>query len=278
MSPHLEVRGPGPGAAPGRPPLLLVPGLGHEAGCWDNWRTAAGAAGHPAYAMSLRGHGTSTGRLRTARLGQYRDDVVRVARSLPEAPILVGHSMGGLVSAMAAARTPARGLVLVATVPARPGFGCLASVARQHPGDAVGLIAGRTLRMRPAYLFEGLDETTAASYVSRAGKESPIAQHQLVLHRPPAAPLGDPPVLVLAATADRLVPLRDVRATARRYDAELVELDGIGHNLMQDSGWERGWAAVEDWLSRTLSQSGQVSPAGPAGSRRSPSGAGRWPR
>ncbi|BBH18555.1 alpha/beta hydrolase [Nocardioides baekrokdamisoli] len=252
MSPALELRGPGRGAAPDKPTLLFVPGLGHEAGCWDNWRASAEAVGHPAYAMSLRGHGTSAGRLRTARLGNYRDDVVRVARSLPEAPVLIGHSMGGLVSAMAAARQPVRAVVLVAAVAAHPGIGSFLSVARQHPGDALGMMIGRTLTLRPEYMYERLDPVTAERYISQVGKESPIAQQQLIFHRPPPAPLGGAPVLVVGATADRLVPITDVRANARRYGAELIEFDGIGHNLMQDVGWEQPWAAIEDWISRRV--------------------------
>lgn len=252
----LEVLGPGPVSDTGRPPLLFVPGLAHEASCWDRWRTAAAAAGYPAYAMSLRGHGASAGDVRRARLGQYRDDVIRVAGSLPGKPVLVGHSMGGLVAAMAAARFEVRALVLVAAVPARPAIGSLLSVARQHPLDAAGILAGRTLRVRPEYLFERLDPATAAGYVERCGEESPIAQYQLIFHRRPPRPLGGAPVLSLGTRADRLVPIGDVRATARHYGAELIELDGLGHNLMQDEGWELPWNAVDSWLTRVLA--GQV--------------------
>ncbi|MBO9521863.1 MAG: alpha/beta hydrolase [Nocardioidaceae bacterium] len=259
-APSLEVLGPridprvDPRVGPGgdRPPLLFVPGLGHEATCWDRWRTAATEAGYPAYAMSLRGHGTSEGNVRRARIGQYRDDVIRTALSLPDQPVLVGHSMGGLVAAMAAARMRVRALVLVAAVPARPAVGSLLTVVRQHPLDAAGILAGRTLRMRPEYLYERLDDATAADYISRCGPESPIAQYQLIFHRRPGRPLGGAPVLSLAARADRLVPLADVRATARHYDAELIELDDLGHNLMQDEGWELPWAAAEAWLNRIL--------------------------
>jgi pimeloyl-ACP methyl ester carboxylesterase len=180
--------------------------------------------------------------------------VIRVARSLPEPPVLIGHSMGGLVSAMSAARYPVRALVLVAAVPARPAVGSLLGIARQHPGDAVAILTGRTLPMRPEYLFEALDEETAAVHLARCGQESPIAQSQLIFHRRPAAPVGGAPVLALGAPADRLVPIADVRATARHYGAELVEYDGMGHNLMQDAGWERGWATISGWLDRTIDE------------------------
>src|SRR5205085_6494592 len=88
----------------GRPPLLFVHGLGHGAWCWEHWLDAAADAGYPAYAVSLRGHGGSSGGLRTARLSGYVDDVVATAESLPRPPVLVGHSMGGLVVMQALAR------------------------------------------------------------------------------------------------------------------------------------------------------------------------------
>jgi len=252
--PELEVLGPDAPAASGSglPPLLFVPGLGHTARCWDNWRTAASEAGYPAYAMSLRGHGASTGSLLTSRLGQYRDDVVRVASQLPTPPVLVGHSMGGLVSLMAAARHRVRGLVLVGSVASRPGLGSFLSVARQHPGDAAQMVVGRTLPMRPEYLYEALDRATARRWIAETGKEAPLAQHQIIFHRPPKAPVGDPRILCVAATADRLVPLADVKHTARRYGAALHQFDGIGHDMMQDGGWEAVWSDVDAWLRRVI--------------------------
>jgi pimeloyl-ACP methyl ester carboxylesterase len=252
--PELEILGPDADAAsgPGLPPLLFVPGLGHAAGCWDNWRQAASEAGYPAYAMSLRGHGASTGSLLASRLQDYRDDVLRVTAQLPEPPVLVGHSMGGLVSLMAAARQRVCGLVLVASVASRPGVGSFLSVARRHPGDAAQMVIGRTLPMRPEYLYEDLDDATARRWIAGTGHEAPLAQHQIIFHRPPKPPLGDPPILCLAATADRLVPLADVKDTARRYGAALHQFDRIGHNMMQDGGWEKVWADAEAWLRRVI--------------------------
>ena len=52
----------------GRPPVLFVPGFGH--GAWafaDHWLEHTAARGFPAYAMSLRGHGTSGTAPKTGR-------------------------------------------------------------------------------------------------------------------------------------------------------------------------------------------------------------------
>ena len=127
------------------------------------WRAAA-EAGYPAYAVSLRGHGGSAGRLRTALLrplrGRRRRDGCGAARGRP---VLVGHSMGGLVVQQALARYAARAAVLVAPVPAHPAVASLAAIARRHPLDALRIVGGGSLPLRPDYLFHELADAAGAA-------------------------------------------------------------------------------------------------------------------
>lgn len=245
---RLEVLYTRPGAPSDAPPLLFVHGLGHGAWCWDKWMSAAAQAGVESYAVSLRGHADSSGPLRTARLSSYVTDVVEVAESLPTAPVLVGHSMGGLVVQRTLARYRPAGAVLVASVGHRPAVGSLVKIGRQHPLDLARILVGMTLPMRREYLFENLSDAEAQPYLARCGAESPLAQTQLILHRPAAVPAQPVPVLVLGARDDRLVPIADVRATAVKYRATMAEFSGIGHNLMLDRGWEEPLEHLLTWL------------------------------
>jgi pimeloyl-ACP methyl ester carboxylesterase len=247
-STRLEVLERLPADPTDRPPLLFVHGLGHAAWAFEHWLDAAAAAGFPAYAVSLRGHGGSAGGVRTARLGQYVDDVVATAHELPGKAVLIGHSLGGLVVQKALARYAAHAGVLVAPIPAHPAAGSLLALARQHPSDALRMMVGLTLPLRPEYLFEELDDGEARRLAGRCGAESAVAQFQLLLHRPAAPPLGGAPVLVLASPQDRLVPISDVRRTARRYGAELREFPGMGHDLMLDRRWREPLGELLDWL------------------------------
>ena len=103
--PHLEVRSrlPDRVAAKGngrKPPLLFVHGGYGDAWCWEPYFLPWFAAkGWPAHALSLRGHGTSSGAetLFIAGLDDYVADVEHVAGELDAAPILVGHSMGAAI-------------------------------------------------------------------------------------------------------------------------------------------------------------------------------------
>lgn len=246
--PKLQVVSRTPDRPTDRPPLLFVHGLWHAAWAFDNWLDAAAQSGFPAHAVSLRAHGASEGSRRTATLNGHVSDVVRTIATLPEPPVLVGHSMGGLVTQVAAARVPVRALVLVASIPAHPAVGSLAAVTRRHPLDALRIVALQTTPLRPSYFFHRLDEAQARAYAARMVPESPIVQYQLLLHRPPGRPLGGAPVLVLGSPEDRLVPVRDLRRTAGRYDATLEEFPGMGHDLMLDEGWDKVFDVMDRWL------------------------------
>ena len=236
----------------GRPPLLFVHGLGHGAWCWENWQDAAADAGYSSYAVSLRGHGNSGGRLRTSRLGHYVDDVIQAATALPAPPVVVGHSMGGLVVQQALARYAFRAAVLVAPIPAHPAVSSLVAIARRHPLDALRIVVGGSLPLRREYLFHELDDAMAGAHSDRCGGESPVVQYQLLLHRPAGPALGSPPVLVLATPDDRLVPITGVRRTAERYGADVVEFPGMGHDLMLDARWREPLDAMLDWLRKAV--------------------------
>ncbi|GHF70830.1 hydrolase [Streptomyces mashuensis] len=94
-------------------------------GSADTW---SGVIGHlpPAQAtvcFDQRGWGASRALPGPYHLGRLADDLVRVADACVPGPfVLVGHSMGGKVSQLVAARRPAGlvGLVLIAPAPPQP--------------------------------------------------------------------------------------------------------------------------------------------------------------
>ena len=249
-SPLLEVIELHPEAPSGRPPVLFVHGAAHGAWCWRNWMELTARAGYPSYAVSLRGHAGSEGSLLKSTLSSYVDDVVRTAGDLPSPPILVGHSLGGLVVQRTIAGIPVKAAVLVAPVSARSGFRTLFSIARQHPLDAGRILLGGSIPMRYEYLFESLSKNEARGYIASCGGESSLAQFQVIFHRPSSRPAGDAPVLVLGTPDDNLIVPADVHDTARRYSAPLVEFPGMGHDLMLDEGWKKPGDTMIDWLAK----------------------------
>jgi pimeloyl-ACP methyl ester carboxylesterase len=160
--------------------------------------------------------------------------------------------MGGLVVQQTLARYAARAAVLVAPIPAHPAVASLAAIAGRHPLDALRIVGGGSLPLRPEYLFHELDDADARGYAGRCSGESAIVQYQLLLHRPARRPLGSPPMLVLATPDDRLIPIRGVRSTAARYGADVVEFPGMGHDLMLDDRWREPLGAMLSWLDEAV--------------------------
>lgn len=90
---------------------------GSKATALDAW---ARGAGHAFTRFDYTGHGVSSGRFEDGTIGQWLEDTLAVIDRLTEGPlILVGSSMGGWISLLAALRRPERvvGLVGIAAAP-----------------------------------------------------------------------------------------------------------------------------------------------------------------
>jgi pimeloyl-ACP methyl ester carboxylesterase len=107
------------GGPEGGPTVVLLHGGGQTRHSWRaTWQVLADA-GWRAWSVDLRGHGESDWSPEgDYSLDAFADDVVAIARALPQPPILVGASLGGLSSMVAVAESPkqdqtARAVVLV---------------------------------------------------------------------------------------------------------------------------------------------------------------------
>jgi pimeloyl-ACP methyl ester carboxylesterase len=101
------------------PTMLLVHGATATAASWFQAMPALAAIGAAPAAIDLRGHGQSQGfdELQSFRIRDYVTDVLDVLARWPSIRILAGHSMGGLISQLAAVQADLDKLVLVASSP-----------------------------------------------------------------------------------------------------------------------------------------------------------------
>ncbi|SDZ06479.1 Lysophospholipase, alpha-beta hydrolase superfamily [Micromonospora pattaloongensis] len=236
----------------GKPPVLFVPGFGH--GAWafaEHWLEHAAARGFAAYAVSLRGHGGSAAAPK-ATLRAYAHDVVQVAAGLPRQAVLVGHGAGALVVTRALARYPARAAVLLA--PVLGDLGTVVTALRRNPVGTLPALVGGRLRLTRRQLFSReLPEPVARAYQARLGRAAARAQWQVLAHRAPEPPVGDPPVLVVGSPDDRVVPARALDRAAARYGHAPLLFPGMGHDLMLDARWREPIDAILDWLDKGAS-------------------------
>ncbi len=97
--------------------------MAHGAFCggwaFERFRTPFEAAGFEVLAPDLRGHGQREpdAAVVGVSMADYAADIAALCDDLPEPPVLLGHSMGGLVAQLAARRAKVRALVLLAPSP-----------------------------------------------------------------------------------------------------------------------------------------------------------------
>jgi non-heme chloroperoxidase len=257
---HVVVQRP---ATPSRAPIVLVHGM--FAGAWPfaNYQRYFAGLGHATYAVELRGHLASrpVADLGGVSLRDFAEDVVTVARHVhrtDDAPALIGHSMGGLLTQMAAAQLAGdvRALVLLCSAPPR-GIPVLSvPLVRRMPGQLAGVLLSRPLMPGRAdaddLMFNRVPPADRPALFARFVPESGRAGRELALgtvHVEASAVRC--PVLSVGAMDDRTVPVAISGRIARKYGAAHLTFPGHGHFILLEPGWEQPAAAIAQWMAST---------------------------
>ena len=118
-------------------PVVFVHGAFCGGWAFDAFREPFEAAGFETHAPNLPHHerGADLEQLAQTGLKDYTESVVRYVHELRAPPVLIGHSLGGLVVQLAAAKIDVAGLILLA--PSAP-WGVLPTTMEEH-GNHFGL-------------------------------------------------------------------------------------------------------------------------------------------
>jgi pimeloyl-ACP methyl ester carboxylesterase len=122
----------------------------------------------------------------------------------------------------------------------------------RNPFGTLPAIFGAPLGLRRGQVLgRGVPTGAAREYADRIRVPSaPLAQWQLLTHRAPEPPVGEPPVLVVGSPEDRVVPRSALERAARRYGGAPLLFPGMGHDLMLDARWQEPIDAILDWLDK----------------------------
>ncbi len=238
---------------------MLVHGAWHGNWCWRDFSAHLAAAGHDVHLAILRGHDHPTHRLRH-RIRDYVADLEMAVDALDSSPVLVGHSMGGLVVQKYLERRPAPAAVLMASVPPAGAIGATLRFARRHP-----LVFARTNAVRRLGPFVGTPRlaremlftpATPADVVDTCfpllQDDSYLAYLDMVVFARPHPDRVRIPMLVLGGELDRVFSVEEVRATARSYRTEATIFPGLGHDLMLDQGWPAVADRIATWVDQSV--------------------------
>lgn len=243
-----------------RRPLLFIHGAFGGAWMWDeHFLTYFAENGYDAHALSLRGHGESKeeGFLHQIGLTDYVNDLNDVILHLGVTPVLIGHSLGGVVVQKWLKSFEAPGAVLMGS---GPPHGMLPSSVRmllRAPSLVVQIALAQAFgpqvatadAARKALFSDSLPTETVTRHFSRASAESLRVAFELAWPDFPGPTWNrEVPLLVLGAENDFFVSPAMVRATAQVYGTEAEIFPDMAHAMMLEPGWQGVADRILRWL------------------------------
>jgi pimeloyl-ACP methyl ester carboxylesterase len=240
-------------------PVLFVHGMWHAAWCWaEHFLPYFARHGYVSHALSLRGHGASEGRerLRWTSLADYVANVALVAEQMDRQPVLVGHSMGGMIVQKYLESHQVPAAVLLASAPPKGLIPATLRVAFRHP--LAFLKANLAFSMLPpistpalvrdAFFSADMSEDNLTTYFSRMQDESYRAYLDMMVLNLPRPKRVKAPILVLGAANDTLLSLGETEATGRSYDTHAEIFPDMAHDMMLEPGWQAVADRILGWL------------------------------
>jgi pimeloyl-ACP methyl ester carboxylesterase len=251
--------------------IVFIHGMFVTSRCWDEWKTFFEAKGYECHAPAWPLKDASQTELRKkhpdvageghVHLADVIDVYEKFIRSLGDAPILVGHSMGGLIVQILLDR----------------GLGCCGVAIDSAPPKGVITTKFSFLKANwpalnpfspkhtPLLLSKKQFQYAFADHLQDAeldkAYECVVPQSKLI----PRDTLGKiaaidyktkkQPLLFVAGEKDKIIPSSLNKSNCKKYSSsssktEFKEFPGRRHYLINDKGWEEIAAYVAEWLNK----------------------------
>jgi pimeloyl-ACP methyl ester carboxylesterase len=245
--------------------IVMVHGANEGGWCFDKFRGVFETLGWTCRAPDLIGHGSDAADAKTRLVGVGMGDYLAQLRTLLKTfaapPVLLGHSMGGILVQQLAAEGLARALILVAPAP-RSGILPATGSETRLDQDMMSLGAFWNTVINPDFdLAKVLTLNCVPAAEQRAvfdkfGPESGLAFFQMffwMFDKTNATAVDTKkvrcPVLCLVGKDDKMVSPASARMTTSAYAGSTFwELDGHGHMLVLEPGAEDIARRIASWI------------------------------
>lgn len=249
-----------------RADIVMIHGMWAGAWVWSDYLPVLEGRGYRCLTPTLRGHDVpplqppaSLGR---TSLRDYAYDLQGEIEKLNQPPVLLAHSMGGMLAQMLGARGLARALVLLSPMPPQ-GFNVISIASLRMFRQTLKRWGFWRRPTRPTF------RDAAAIMLEHLPEEEQRGTYERLVHESGrvACETGfwflDPhktkyvnathitcPVLVVSGSEDMLHPPAMMRRLAGRYEpyATYLELPGHGHWLTGEPGAQEIAERIADWL------------------------------
>jgi pimeloyl-ACP methyl ester carboxylesterase len=246
-------------------PIIFIHGMFLTGRSWAPWVERFRSNGYVCTAPSWPGRDGEPTALRASPPAVLREltlthvieQYAAECRTHAEKPVVVGHSMGGLVAQILHARGLTR---LAVAIDSAPPLGVRTFAFSHLRANAPVLFPGSSpivptlASWKYAFWHTGSDAEVKAAFDAHVVPES---------RRVGRGPIGSegavdftakrPPLLLVAGELDQIIPASLNRTNAAKYDAksaptDLVEMKGRTHYLCGQPGWEEVADEVVSWL------------------------------
>ena len=270
--------------ASGLTPVVFVHGLWLLPSSWDRWVTLFEDAGYvcvtpgwpddPETVAAAREHPAVFAGKGIVQIADYEEAIIR---RLNKKPMIMGHSFGGLLTMILAGRGLAAASVAISPAPFR---GVLplpisalraASVALRNPANwnrAVPLsyeqfrysfanVVGED-EAKELYLGYSVPGAGEPLFQAASANLNPWSEAQVDSTNPDRGPM-----LIISADSDHTVPWAIANAAYKKQKhnngvTEIVKMQGRGHSLTIDAGWQEVAEKALEFVNRFTSTSRDV--------------------
>jgi len=247
-----------------KPTIIFVHGAWHGKGSWDQFVEYFTDQGYDCVAFNFPGHdGDQPFGYRFNGIGSYVKNLEEVAAKYKN-PILVGHSVGGLVIQKYLEINSAGAAILLASVPFDGiPWSTISKLLVQHFDILlkVGLLQTVPVKDQSIARKFFYQENTPAKIVEK-NYQSLVPETPLTLLRislsgklwlsPFKVKDSSIPRLMLYGDRDYFMTVGSQERLSKKWDCEAKLLPGFSHNMMDEQNWEQVADKINDWLKANL--------------------------
>ena len=237
--------------------ILFIHGAWHGAWCWETYFVKLFAQrGYVTHTFDLPKHespGPTRG-INRLSLSDYVEALKSEVAKLDQAPIIVGHSMGGLILQKYLETETCEKAILLASAPPHGVWRTTINILRKSYGipnllklNLFGIVDS-TNKARWAFFSDSLPAEELKTYTSKLCGESFRAFLNMLRPNVRVNQHSNIPMLVIGAENDNIFSIKEHQASAKTYDADLIIIKDIAHDMMLDVNREIVAEEIMNWI------------------------------
>jgi Lysophospholipase len=246
---------------PKKETIIFVHGAWHGKWCWEKHFTKVfKESGFEVVTFDLPGHDKS-GKIKGINkfsLKDYVNALKAEVDKLSTTPIIIGHSMGGLILQKYLEKGSCKKAILLAS--ASP-YGVIKTTLKFskkwffYPSlfglNLYGLVNSES-KSRDAFFSENLPPEALTEYTTQLCSESFMAFLDMLVPQVKITEKSNIPILVVGAENDTIFSITDQKKIATKFKGELIIVKDIAHNMMLDVNHEKVSSLIIGWLNKNI--------------------------